>query len=164
MDIVIRATAIFVMLWFVTRAMGKRELAEMSPFDLILLVIMGDLIQQGVTQEDRSITGAVIAVMTITFLVIVQSWLSFRSKRAQEVLDGLPVVVLRDGKPDEDLLALERLSPDDLKQQARSVGIADLRRVKIAVLESDGDFSFILDEEPDPKRVKQAKAAHTEED
>src|SRR4051812_36848268 len=138
MDIVLRATAIFVLLWLVTRGVGKRELAEMSAFDLILLVIVGDLIPQGVTQDDRSVTGAVLAVATITFWVIHSSYVSFRSKHVEAVMGGLPVVVLRDGEPLPKFLAGERLTVDDLKAEARGQGIDDLRRVRIAILEPEG--------------------------
>src|SRR5689334_19916029 len=98
MDVVLRAAAIFFALWLATRGMGKRQLAEMSPFDLILLVIMGDLVQQGITQEDRSVFGALLAVGTITLLVIFSSWLTFRSSRAKSIVIGLPLVVVRDGQ------------------------------------------------------------------
>jgi uncharacterized membrane protein YcaP (DUF421 family) len=144
MDIVIRATAIYALLWLITRGMGKRELSQLSTFDLILLVIVGDLIQQGVTQDDRSVTGAALAIGTITFWVIVFSFLSFKSKRVEAVMGGLPVVVLRDGEPLPSFLAGERLSVDDLAEEARSQGIDDLRKVRVAILEPEGSFSFVL--------------------
>ncbi len=156
MDIFIRATVIFFLLWFVTRAMGRRELSEMSTFDLVLLVIVGDLVQQGVTQDDRSVTGAVIAVATIASWVIVFSYLSFRSKRVGEVMSGLPVVVVRDGEPLQHLLAGERLRLDDVSEAARAQGIGDLRDVRVGILEPDGQFSFVLfDGRPDQQRRTQ---------
>src|SRR5918912_1718010 len=97
MEIVLRATIIFFFLWFVTRAMCKRELAGMSAFELVLLVIFGDLVQQGVTQNDMSVTGAILAVGTIAFLTIVFSAVSFRWKPASNVLQGRPVIVVREG-------------------------------------------------------------------
>ena len=74
MDIVLRATVIFLALYLLVRLMGKRELGQMTPFELIVLVVIGDLIQQGVTQNDFSLTGAVIAISTIAFLALVMSW------------------------------------------------------------------------------------------
>jgi|SRR4051794_11591604 uncharacterized membrane protein YcaP (DUF421 family) len=145
MDIFIRATVIYFLLWMITRGLGKRELAEMSAFDLVLLVIVGDLVQQGVTQDDRSITGAVIAVATIAAWLIVFSYLSFRSKKVNDVLGGLPVVVIRDGEPLPKLLAHERLRLDDVAEAARNQGIADLADVRVGILEPDGQFSFVLD-------------------
>jgi uncharacterized membrane protein YcaP (DUF421 family) len=152
MDIFIRATVIFFLLWVITRSTGKRELAEMSAFDLILLIIVGDLVQQGVTQDDRSITGAVIAVSTIAAWVIVFSFVSFRSKRVSEVISGLPIVVVRDGEPLEHLLARERLQLGDLAEAARAQGIGDLRDVRVGILEPDGQFSFVLFDRIDQQR------------
>jgi hypothetical protein len=86
MEIILRATAIYLFIYLVIRVMGKRELGEMSAFELILLVMIGDLVQQAVTQEDYSVTGAVLAVGTIAFWVVVSSYASFRWKRASRVL------------------------------------------------------------------------------
>ena len=158
MDVVLRAAAIFAVLWVATRGMGKRELSEMSPFDLILLVIMGDLVQQGITQEDRSVTGAILAVGTITLLVIISSWLTYRSSRAKDVVIGLPLVVVRDGQAIEDAMKQERLTADEVEQQARSVGIDDLRKVRVAILEPEGQFSFVLyDGEAIPQKQRKAQ-------
>jgi uncharacterized membrane protein YcaP (DUF421 family) len=157
MDIFIRATVIYFLLWMITRGMGKRELSEMSAFDLVLLVIVGDLVQQGVTQDDRSITGALIAVATIAAWVVVFSYVSFRSKKVNDVLSGLPVVVVRDGEPLPHLLAQERLRLDDVAEAARNQGIADLADVRVGILEPDGQFSFVLsgprtDQQAHPRR------------
>jgi uncharacterized membrane protein YcaP (DUF421 family) len=144
MDIFIRATVIYFLLWMITRGLGKRELSEMTAFDLILLVIVGDLVQQGVTQDDRSITGAVIAVATIAAWLIVFSYFSYRSRRFNDILSGLPVVVIRDGEPLPNLLSQERLRLDDVAEAARGQGIADLADVRVGILEPDGQFSFVL--------------------
>jgi uncharacterized membrane protein YcaP (DUF421 family) len=143
MEIVIRSAIVFFFLWFVTRAMGKRELAQMSAFELVLLVVFGDLVQQGVTQEDTSVVGAFLAVGTIAFLTIAFSALSFRSKRAAQVIGGRPVIVVRDGRPLEDALRYERLSVDDVKDAAREQGIASIDDIAVGILEPSGKFSFI---------------------
>ncbi|HEX6423482.1 MAG TPA: hypothetical protein VFZ79_08385, partial [Acidimicrobiales bacterium] len=104
MEIVVRATVTYFFLWLVMRGVGKRELAEMSPFDLILLVTIGDLVQQGVTQEDFSLTGAMLAVGTIAFWVIVSAYAQFRSSWARRTINGTAAVVVRDGVPLERVL------------------------------------------------------------
>ena len=147
MDVVWRAAAIYLFLFVFTRALGKRELAEMSAFELIVLVTIGDLVQQGVTQEDFSMTGAVLAVSTFGFLALISSYISFRFPRTQPVLEGRPVVVVHQGKLLEDVLRIERLSDDEVKEEARTQGIADLADVRLGVLEPDGKFSFIKDDE-----------------
>lgn len=143
MDIPLRATAIFFFLWFLTRAMGKRELSEMSAFELLLVVTLGDLVQQGVTQEDYSVTGAFLAVGTIGFWVLVFSYTSFRFKPARQLIEGRAVIVVQDGEPLNEMLKLERLTVDEVVEEARNVGIANLADVKFAVLEPDGKFSFV---------------------
>jgi uncharacterized membrane protein YcaP (DUF421 family) len=143
MEIVLRAALIFFFLWMVTRALGKRELAEMTAFELLLLVTVGDLVQQGVTQEDMSVTGAVLAVSTIALLVLLFSYLGFRMKRAVRVTEGEPVLVVDNGRILEGNLHLERVTADELQASARNQGIARLSDVRWGVLEPDGRFSFV---------------------
>src|SRR5881392_3214431 len=114
MDIALRAAALFAFILILTRVMGRRELSSFSPFDLILLIVLGDAIQQGLTQDDYSVTGALIAVSTIASLQVFTSYLSFRSQRARKVLEGLPIVVIEDGKVIEQNLQRERMTADEI--------------------------------------------------
>jgi len=143
MELVIRATVIYFFLWAVARGTGKRELAQMTAFELILLVTMGDLIQEATTQEDMSLAGAVIVISTMTFWIIAFSYLAFRFKRARAVIDGVPVVVVRDGEVLPAALRLERIAEEEVVDAAREQGIADLGDVWVGVLEADGKFSFL---------------------
>ena len=143
MDVVIRATIVFWLLWFLLRAAGKRELAEMTPFELILLMVMGDLIQQGVTQEDMSVTGAAMSVSTMMLWSLALSYAAFRSRRAAGVLESRPAIVIRDGEIDDTMLRIQRLTVDELLEAARTQGIASIEHVRWAILESDGKLSFI---------------------
>jgi uncharacterized membrane protein YcaP (DUF421 family) len=159
MQIVIRAAVLYLFIWAVTRGMGRKELSEMSAFELILFVVFGDLIQQGVTGDDRSITGAALAVTTFALLTLLFSYTSFRFKRVQRVLQGLPVVVVRDGRILEDVLRIERLQAEDVKDEARQQGIDDVREVRIGVLEADGKFSFVRFSNERPPRGGQTQHA-----
>lgn len=143
MEIVVRATVIYFFLWAVTRGVGKRELAEMTAFELILLVVMGDLIQQGVAQEDLSVTGGILAVSTLAFWIVVFAFLAYRFKRVRSVLEGVPVVVVRDGEPLLRAMKLERVNLEELREEARQQGVSDLRDIRLGVLEPDGRFSFL---------------------
>ena len=143
MDLIIRATVLYFFLWAVARGVGKRELSQMTAFELILLVVMGDLIQQGVTQEDMSITGAFLVISTLTFWIVVMAYVSWRFRRSRSVVEGLPVVIVRDGEPVEQAMRLERVTLEELHEGARNQGVDDLRRVKLGVLEPDGRFSFL---------------------
>ena len=151
MDIVIRATIVFWLLWFLLRAAGKRELAEMTPFELILLMVMGDLIQQGVTQEDMSVTGAAMSVSTMMLWALALSYIAFRSRRAAGVLESRPAIVIRDGEIDREMLRIQRLTIDEVLDGARNDGIASIDDVRWAIIESDGKLSFILRESTPPK-------------
>jgi uncharacterized membrane protein YcaP (DUF421 family) len=143
MEIVVRATVIYFFLWGLTRALGKRELAEMTAFELLLLMVVGDLIQQGVTQEDTSITGALLAVGTIGAWILTFSFLGYRFRPARNLIEGVPVVVVRDGRPIEPALRLERVVLEEVLESARNQGIADLREIRLAILEPSGKFSFL---------------------
>lgn len=143
MDVVWRAAAIYFFLFLFTRALGKRELAEMSAFELIVLVTMGDLVQQGVTQEDFSLTGAMLAVSTFGFLSLAIAYTGFRFRKATPLLEGRPVVVLHNGRWLDDVLRVERLQRDEVIEAARNQGITDLKDVSLGVLEPDGKFSFL---------------------
>jgi uncharacterized membrane protein YcaP (DUF421 family) len=150
MDIVYRAAVIYFFLWFVTRIIGKRELGSMSAFELIVLVTMGDLIQQGTTQEDFSVTGAMLAVGTFASLMILFSWLSFRFRRTRAVIEGMPVVVVSHGEMRKDVMSYERVDRDELFEALREQGIDDLAKVRFGVLEPDGKFSFFTEEDHEP--------------
>src|SRR2546423_626192 len=143
MDIALRATVLYFFVVLVTRVVGRRELSSLSPFDLILLIVLGDAIQQGLTQDDYSVTGAVIAVATIATLQVGTSYLSFRSKRARRVLEGLPIVLIERGGVVERNLRRERMSLDDVAEEMRAQQIASVDEVEWGILESNGTISFI---------------------
>src|SRR5438132_4234075 len=146
MDIVLRAAAVFLVVYVFTRILGRRELSQLQPFDLILLVVIGDLIQQGVTQNDLSVTGILLVVSTIGLLQVGTSYLSFRFRRVRSVLQGEPVVIVEDGRLIEQNLRRERLTADDVAEQARQNQIESLDQVRWAVLETSGQISFIKKE------------------
>jgi uncharacterized membrane protein YcaP (DUF421 family) len=143
MDLVIRATVIFLFIFLVTRIVGRRELSTLEPFDLILLVVTGDLVQQGITQSDDSVTGAVTVIATIGLLTVAVSYLSFRFRRLRLVLEGEPIVLVRDGQVLERNLKRERLSTAEVEAEARVQQLASLEDVRWAILETDGRISFI---------------------
>jgi len=143
MDIVLRAAFAFVFVFFLTRVVGKRELSSLEPFDLILLIVLGDLIQQGVTQSDYSVTGLILAGTTIALLQVAASYMTYRFKAVRPVLDGEPMVLVEDGRVLERNLVRERITRDELAVAARLNQIDSLDRVRWAVLETSGQISFI---------------------
>jgi len=143
MDIVLRGIVIFGVLYVLMRVIGRRELSSLEPFDLILLVVLGDAVQQGLTQDDYSLTGAALAIGTIAFLQLTVSYANFRFPKLRPLLDGEPIVIVRDGKPIEKNLRRERLTSDDLAVAMRRQNIAELDDVAWAVMETSGAISFI---------------------
>jgi len=147
MDILIRSLAIFLFLWLVVRVGGKREVAQLSAFDMILLITVGDLVSQGIVQEDYSVTAAVIAVATFTLAGIALNAFTFRYPRFRPWLAGRARIVVRDGEPLLDTLAGERMTIQDVHEAARGQGIRRLSDIELCVLETDGSFSFFTRDE-----------------
>jgi uncharacterized membrane protein YcaP (DUF421 family) len=143
MDIVFRAAFAYVFIVFVLRVMGRRELSDLAPQDLVLLVVLGDLVQNGVTQSDLSMTGVTIAISTFVVLTVASSYLTFRSPRARRIVQGEPLIVVQDGKLIERNLKEERLTLDDVMEEARGNEIESLEEVKFAVVEAGGKMSFL---------------------
>jgi uncharacterized membrane protein YcaP (DUF421 family) len=153
MEIVYRAAVLYLFLFFLMRVLGKKELGQMSAFELVLLLAMGDLVQQGVTQEDYSVTGAMLAIGTFGVLILIGSYTSFRFPRTRSLLEGVPVVVVQDGRLREDVMHKERLTDTEVREALREQGIDDLSDVRIGLLEADGKFSFITgDRQPAPEK------------
>ena len=146
MEIVIRAAVIFVFLWIVTRSVGRSTLGELSTFELLLYVTMGDLVQQAVTQQDYSVTAGMLAVGTFATLTVALSWTQWRFESTRSVLTGRPIVVVRDGDLDEGALRRQRLAVADLLVAAREQGIRRTADIEFAVLEADGRISFFTRE------------------
>ena len=143
MDLVLRATFVFFLILFVTRAIGRRELSSMEPFDLILLVVIGDLVQQGVTQSDYSLTGATTVIATLGVLTVVTAYASFRVRRLRPILEGEPVVLVADGTILDRNLRRQRVTREELRAEARLQGIGSLGDVRFAILETNGKISFL---------------------
>jgi uncharacterized membrane protein YcaP (DUF421 family) len=143
MDIALRAIVLYAFVVFVMRVTGRRELSALGPVDLVLLIVLGDAIQQGLTQDDYSLTGAIIAVCTIASMQVFSSYLSYRSRRVRRVLEGDPIVIIRDGKLIAKNIARERMTVDEVCESMRLEQIASVNDVEWAILEGNGNISFI---------------------
>lgn len=143
MDIVLRASFMFAAIFVLLRLLGKREMSQMTPFEMVVLVVMGDLIQQGVTHSDYSVTGATLAVATICFWSLLLNWIGYLSPRAEKLLDGEPEVVIRDGELQRRAMRRNRLTESEIHSEMRHAGIARIADVAWAILETDGKISFV---------------------
>jgi uncharacterized membrane protein YcaP (DUF421 family) len=147
MELIVRTSVIYFFLLVLVRATGRRELTEMSAFEFLVLVTMGDIVQQGITQEDMSITGAILAISTMAVWSVILGYVTYRWRKTESVISGIPVMIIRDGKLLEEALHIERVPQDEVKEAARSQGIDDLRKIKVGIIEPDGQFSFIKEQD-----------------
>jgi uncharacterized membrane protein YcaP (DUF421 family) len=143
MDIVIRAAVAYAFITFILRIMGRRELSSLGPSDLVLVVVLGDLVQNSVTQSDQSLTGMILAISSFALLTVAMSVLTFKSRRAQTLIEGQPLILVQDGMPVEKNLRAERLRVDDVADEARGQGIEKIDDIKWCLLETSGSMSFV---------------------
>ncbi len=142
-ETVIRATVAFSILYLITRASGRSTLGELSSFDLLLFITMGDLIQQGVTRGDVSLAGSVVAVATFAVLAVAFGFVNVRWPRVLGTrLTGSPIILVKNGDVDEKALRRERISINELRTAARQSEVKFLDDVELAILEPNGKFSF----------------------
>jgi uncharacterized membrane protein YcaP (DUF421 family) len=143
MDLVLRALVLFGGVYVLLRVVGRRELAQMAPIDFILLIVLGDAIQQGLTQDDYSVTGALTVIFTIAVIQVALGYVTFRSRRVRTVLEGEPIVLVEDGRVIEQNLRRSRIAAEELAEEARLSQVASLKDVAWAVLETSGKISII---------------------
>ncbi|GAA1406616.1 hypothetical protein AUR04nite_05600 [Glutamicibacter uratoxydans] len=146
MEIVIRAAIAFVVLWLVTRAAGRSTLGELSSFELVLFVVLGDLVQQGITMEDRSLTGNLLAVLTMISMAVLLAYFNVLWPKLGKLTQGRPIVLIRDGQLDRKALHHERIGLDELSMLARQAGIEEYSSIRLAILEANGKVSFFTHE------------------
>ncbi len=143
MDLILRAVVVFLFVFLITRVVGRRELGSTEPFDLILLVVLGDLIQQGVTQSDNSVTGVALVISTLTLMTVGVSYLSTRFGRLRPLLNGEPLILVEDGQPNPENLKRQRLQLAEVLAEARLQQVSRLADIQWAILETSGQISII---------------------
>lgn len=144
METVLRAIAIYLFLLLVFRISGKRTLSQMHPFDMVLLLIIGDSVSQGLMGDDFSITTALLLVTTLVLMELLLSFIKQKSKLADRWLDDVPMIVVEDGTPLPDRMKRARVDASEVLEAARILhGLENMQQVKYAVLERDGSISII---------------------
>ena len=119
MDAVLRGMGVYVVMWLVLRLTGRRTMSEVTTFDFVLLLIVGEATQQALLGEDFTITNAAIVILTLVVTDDVLTMLRARFPGFERVMDGIPVLVMKDGKPMPDRLKRERIDQDDILHSAR---------------------------------------------
>jgi uncharacterized membrane protein YcaP (DUF421 family) len=144
MDAVLRATAIYLFLLVLMRIAGRRSLAQMTPFDLVLLLVVAEATQQGLLGNDFSVTNAFIVITTLVGLDVLVTALTHRSRWLDRWVNALPLVLIQDGEVIDDRLKKARVDREDILEQARATqGIERMEQIKYAVLERSGGISII---------------------
>jgi uncharacterized membrane protein YcaP (DUF421 family) len=144
MDAVFRAAAVYLFLLLVLRISGKRTLAQVTTFDFVLLLIIGEATQQGLIGDEFSVTKALLLIVTLLTIDVGMSLLKGRAPRLALLLEGAPLVIVKDGEPLTERLKRARLDVNDVLEAARSnQGLERLEQIKYAVLERDGSISII---------------------
>lgn len=144
MESVLRGAAVYVVLLVIVRLSGRRSLSEMTPFDLVLVLIVAETTQQALLGDDFSIVNALILIVTLFAIDIGLSYVKSLSPRTQRWLDGTPTVLISHGNPDARALRRARVQLDDVLEAAREQhGLQRLEQVKFAVLEVGGNISIV---------------------
>ncbi len=143
MDIVLRVSAIFILLYVLLRLYGKRQLGQMTPFEFVALVVVGDFVQQAITHNDFSVTGAILAVATFGFWSLLLGWISYRSDTMRRLLGGEPRILVQDGKLLEQVLARDKITESEVLSEMRLAGISRLEDIAWGILEPSGKISFL---------------------
>ncbi|MGV2186552.1 DUF421 domain-containing protein [Rhizobium rhizogenes] len=144
MDAVIRGLAIYFTLLIIIRLSGRRTLAQMTPFDLVIVLVISETTQQAMLGDDFSITNAVLLILTLFTMDIALSYVKRWSPRIARVVDGVPTILVIDGAYDEQALRGSRLQKDDVMEAARAQeGIETVKDIKFAILEISGNISII---------------------
>ncbi len=147
MDIVIRASVIFLLLFVLLRLLGKRQLGQMTPFEFVALVVLGDFVQQAITHNDFSITAGALAVATFGFWSLAFGWLSYRSKNLRRLFEGQPRILVQHGEMLEPILQRDKITQEEVLSEMRLAGIFRLSDVEWGILEPCGKISFLKREE-----------------
>lgn|SRR5690554_4737861 len=148
MEAVLRALAVYVFLLIIFRISGKRSLSQITTFDFVFLLVIGEATQQALLGDDFSITNGIIVITTLVGLDIALSLIKQRSKAFERVIESVPLVILEDGKPIKERMDKERVDEADILARARELqGLERLDQIKYAVLERSGGITIIPKEQ-----------------
>jgi uncharacterized membrane protein YcaP (DUF421 family) len=160
MDIVLRSIGFYLVLLLFLRITGKRALAQVTSFDFVLLLIIAEAVQQGLVGEDYSMTTALLAVLTLVTLDILLSIAKRRSRRLESWVESRPLVLVENGRVNEERMQWSRVDVDDILESARELrGLWRLDQIRYAVLERDGVISIIPKESPPSPPAARAQAS-----
>jgi len=142
-EVVLRTAIVYLFIVFVLRITGKREVGQMSVLELIVILVISDAVQNSMVGDNTTLWGGLVAVLTLLALDYTLKAVSRRSKRVREAIEGEPRLIIRDGRLLQHAIDQEGLDMEEVRAAVRSHGVADIKDVRIAVLETDGSISVI---------------------
>jgi uncharacterized membrane protein YcaP (DUF421 family) len=142
-ELVLRAAAVYLFLFLLLRFIGKKHVGELAPFDLVVLLILSETVQNAMIADDKSLVGGLISATTLIAMVYAVNFVSWHSKKAERLLEGVPKILVRHGCRYKDVMRQEKISISELTEALRRNGCANIADVRIAILENDGKISVI---------------------
>ncbi len=142
-EFILRALIVFIFLLFILRISGKRQIGQLAPFDLVLLLLLSNSVQNSMNGGDNSLIGGLISAVSLILFNLFLGFVSARNKKLEDLIEGQPLVLIHNGKCFHKILAQENISRQDLDRAIREAGLSELQNVKLAILETNGAISII---------------------
>ncbi len=142
-EFIVRAVVVYVFLLIALRLTGKRQVGQLSPFDLVLLLVLSNSVQNSMNGGDNSMVGGLVSATTLILLNFGISFVTFRSRKAETLIEGTPQVLVHNGKVNHKTMEKEKLTESELNSAMRHSGITKLEEVRFAVLENNGAITII---------------------
>lgn len=144
MDIITRSAAIYLVVWIMFKIAGRRALSDITTFDFVLLLIIGEATQQALLGEDFSLTNAALVIATLLSIDVTLTLLKRRSPRLAKIVDGMAMILVEDGRPLRARMDKARIGEEDILEAARCTqGLESIEQIKFAILEKNGSISII---------------------
>ncbi|BDU73771.1 DUF421 domain-containing protein [Mesoterricola silvestris] len=142
-EFVLRAILVYGFLLVILRLTGKRQVGQLSPFDLVLLLVLSNAVQNSMNGGDNTVSAGFILAGTLVAVNALVSWLTYRSKKVQKIVEGNPLVLIHNGKVVPSMLASEEVTQHELMAALRAAGLGSVEEVHVAILETNGHISVI---------------------
>jgi uncharacterized membrane protein YcaP (DUF421 family) len=142
-EFVLRALLVYIFLFLVLRLTGKRQVGQLAPFDLVLLLVLSNAVQNSMNGGDNTVTAGVVLVLTLVGVNAVMGYFSFKNKKVELLMEGKPQILVHNGVVDEEVIAREKISRHELIAAIRQAGISEITQVHVAILENTGRISVI---------------------
>lgn len=140
-EFLLRALIVYVFLLVMLRMTGKRQIGQLAPFDLVLLLVLSNAVQNAMNGGDNSITGGVLSAVMLVAVNWFVAWLTFRSRRFERLIEGRPEVIIHNGRIYRDVIEREKITQEEIDAALRAAGCADIQHVHFAILENNGQIT-----------------------